>query len=81
MLEAGGDLVAGGAAPQDGPWIIAIEDPNGGERPVATVAVVQGAIATSSILVHRWTGAGRPAGPPPRSIPGRASPVVRAWRR
>lgn len=55
MIEAGGDLIAGGAAPQDGPWIIAIEDPHGGEPPIATVAVVQGAIATSSILVHRWT--------------------------
>ncbi len=55
MIEAGGDLIAGGAAPQDGPWIIAIEDPHGGEPPVATVALVQGAIATSSILVHHWT--------------------------
>lgn len=55
MIEAGGDLVAGGAAPQDGPWIIAIEDPHGGKRPIATVALGQGAIATSSILVHRWT--------------------------
>ena len=55
MLEAGGDLVAGGAAPQEGPWIIAIEDPSGAPDPVATVAVADGAIATSSILVNRWT--------------------------
>jgi FAD:protein FMN transferase len=61
MLEAGGDLVAGGPAPQDGPWIIAIEDPTGAPEPVATVAVPNGAVATSSILVNRWTAAdGRP---------------------
>jgi FAD:protein FMN transferase len=61
MLEAGGDLVAGGPAPQDGPWIIAIEDPSGAPDPVATVAVANGAVATSSILVNRWTAAdGRP---------------------
>ncbi len=61
MLEAGGDLVAGGPAPQEGPWIIAIEDPSGGSDPVATVAVMDGAVVTSSVLVHRWTAAdGRP---------------------
>ncbi len=43
LLEAGGDLVAGGPAPQGGPWIIAIEDPTGGDLPVATVAVPDGA--------------------------------------
>ncbi len=56
LLEAGGDLMAGGLAPQGGPWIIAIEDPDGGLEPVATIAVPGGAVATSSILVHRWTG-------------------------
>ncbi|MEO8230062.1 MAG: FAD:protein FMN transferase [Chloroflexota bacterium] len=57
MLEAGGDLVAGGPAPQEGPWVIAIEDPAGGADPIATVAVPEGAVATSSILVNRWTAA------------------------
>jgi thiamine biosynthesis lipoprotein len=57
LLEAGGDLVAGGPAPQDGPWIIAIEDPAGDSDPVAMVAVPDGAVATSSILVHHWTAA------------------------
>jgi thiamine biosynthesis lipoprotein len=60
LLEAGGDLVAGGPAPQGGPWIIALEDPTGDAVPVATVALPGGAVATSSILVHRWTaGDGR----------------------
>ena len=69
MIEAGGDLVAGGVAPQDGPWIVAIEDPHGGELPMATVALSGGAVATSSILVHRWTGAGRSPGPSPDRPP------------
>ncbi len=61
LLEAGGDLVAGGSAPQPGPWIVGIEDPTGGDGPLATVAVESGAVATSSTLVHRWTGDdGRP---------------------
>ncbi len=61
LLEAGGDLVAGGPAPQGGPWIIDIEDPAGGSRPVAVVAVPDGALATSSVLVNRWTSVdGRP---------------------
>ena len=55
LLEAGGDLVAGGPAPQGGPWVVALEDPTGADVPIATVAVPDGAVATSSTLVHRWT--------------------------
>jgi FAD:protein FMN transferase len=53
LLEAGGDLIARGVAPQGGPWMVAIEDPAGGEEP-AIVALRDGAICTSSIGVHRW---------------------------
>ncbi len=53
LLEAGGDLVARGNAPEGGPWMVAIEDPSGGEMP-AVVALHDGAICTSSIAVHRW---------------------------
>ncbi len=53
LLEAGGDLVARGDAPQGGPWMVAIEDPHAGEEP-AIVALRDGAICTSSIAVHRW---------------------------
>jgi thiamine biosynthesis lipoprotein len=55
LLEAGGDLVAGGPAPQGGPWVIDIEDPAGGSLAVAVIAVPDGAVATSSVLVNRWT--------------------------
>ena len=53
LLEAGGDLVARGAAPQPGPWLIGIEDPAGGPEP-AVVAIEAGAACTSSISVHAW---------------------------
>jgi len=53
LLEAGGDLVARGSAPQGGPWMVAIEDPFAAEEP-AIVALQDGAICTSSVAVHRW---------------------------
>jgi FAD:protein FMN transferase len=60
LLEAGGDLVAGGGAPQAGPWIVAIEDPTGGAEPLAMIGVERGAVTTSSTLVQRWSsGDGR----------------------
>jgi thiamine biosynthesis lipoprotein len=54
LLEAGGDIIASGAAPDPGPWMIGIEHPNTGEE-IAAVAVESGAICTSSIAVHRWS--------------------------
>jgi thiamine biosynthesis lipoprotein len=56
LLEAGGDLVAGGMAPQPGPWLIGIESPLTNDE-VAVVAVTKGAVCTSSIGVHAWTTA------------------------
>ncbi len=56
LLEAGGDLVASGPAPGDGPWLVGVEDPGGGSEPLAVIAVGQGAVATSSLLVNRWRG-------------------------
>jgi thiamine biosynthesis lipoprotein len=55
LLDAGGDIVARGAGPDRGPWLIGIEDPMGGSDPVAVVAIRDGAIATSSIRRLRWT--------------------------
>ncbi len=59
LLEAGGDLVAGGRGPDDG-WRIGIEDPAGAEAPIAVVAIDDLAVATSSIAVHAWVVDGRP---------------------
>jgi thiamine biosynthesis lipoprotein len=74
LIEAGGDIVGLGRGPLDGRWPIGIEDPGGGDD-LAVVALDEGALATSSIRVHRWQdpdgspvhhlldpGTGRPGG-------------------
>jgi thiamine biosynthesis lipoprotein len=58
LLEAGGDLVARGHDPDNGPWLVGIEDPAGGDD-LAVMAVADLAVATSSILVNRWRVDGR----------------------
>ncbi len=54
LLEAGGDLVAAGMAPQPGPWLVGIESPLAGEE-VAVLELAAGAVCTSSVGVHAWT--------------------------
>lgn len=56
LLEAGGDLVARGAAPQPGSWLVGIESPVVDEE-IAVLSVDTGAVCTSSIGVHAWTAA------------------------
>jgi thiamine biosynthesis lipoprotein len=59
LLDAGGDLVAGGEAPAGG-WQVGVEDPAApdpaGADPVVVVAVGAGAVATSSVRVRNWVG-------------------------
>jgi thiamine biosynthesis lipoprotein len=55
LLEAGGDVVVRGERPGGGPWQIGIEDPAGGDEPLAVISGTGGAIATSSTAVRRWT--------------------------
>lgn len=55
LIEAGGDLVAWGARAGGGPWQVGVEDPAGGEQPLAVIEITRGAIATSSTAVRRWT--------------------------
>jgi thiamine biosynthesis lipoprotein len=55
LIEAGGDIVAGGGAPV--PWRIGVEDPLGedaGAEPVAVMELDRGAVATSSVRVRHW---------------------------
>ncbi|HEY6057093.1 MAG TPA: FAD:protein FMN transferase [Candidatus Limnocylindrales bacterium] len=61
LLEAGGDLVAGGRAPDGSDWRVGIEDPSdepGRDRLPRLIAVVSlgrgAAAATSSVAVNRW---------------------------
>ena len=58
LLEAGGDLMAGGRGPDGAAWQLGVEDPAGGDD-LAVIAVSDQAVATSSIGVHRWALDGR----------------------
>ena len=59
LLDAGGDIAASGPGPDGLAWSVGIEDPVRPERVLATVALRDAAIATSSIAHRRWTHAGR----------------------
>ena len=56
LIDAGGDLVTVGIAP-DGGWRIGVEDPLVPGEHVAVAAVRTGAIATSSVRVRHWRDA------------------------
>jgi thiamine biosynthesis lipoprotein len=59
LVDAGGDLIASGEPPEGGPWRIGIEDPAGGEEPLAVVAASGEAFATSSVRRRRWRAGDR----------------------
>ncbi len=59
LVDLGGDGRVSGPDANGNPWSIGIEDPHGGDLPVATVAMVDGAYATSSIRVRQWSVGGR----------------------
>jgi len=56
LLDAGGDVVATGRPLDAAAWQIGIEDPGWSDRPLAVVALRDGALATSSTAVRTWTG-------------------------
>ncbi len=55
LIDAGGDCVARGTSPEGGPWRLGVENPGGGDDPLAVLAVVDRACATSSVRRCRWT--------------------------
>ena len=60
LIEAGGDCMASGRAPDGGPWHVGVEDPAGDLAPVAVLGLSDLAATTSSTRVRHWTAAGRP---------------------
>jgi thiamine biosynthesis lipoprotein len=64
LVEAGGDLATYGDGPDRDPgeprgWRAAVEDPRGGDTPIAVLDVTNAAAATSSIRLRRWRSGGR----------------------
>ena len=59
LINIGGDLRAVGFGPRGEDWTVEI-DPAATGLPLATVAVEQGGLATSTVLRRRWRVGGRP---------------------
>jgi thiamine biosynthesis lipoprotein len=59
LVEAGGDLYAAGAGPENEGWRVGIEDPRDGPEPVAVLRLEDLGCATSSIRVRHWRVGGR----------------------
>jgi thiamine biosynthesis lipoprotein len=60
VVEAGGDCACAGRASDGHPWMVGVEDPSGGNEPVAVLKLTGLACATSSTRTRRWAVAGRP---------------------
>ena len=58
LIAAGGDVVAAGLGPANRPWVVGIEDPADFRRTLDRVELVDAAVATSSVAVRSWRGAG-----------------------
>ena len=54
LIDAGGDCVCAGSGPDGSGWRIGVEDPFGGDLPVAVLDVTGGACATSSVRWLSW---------------------------
>lgn len=54
LVNAGGDCVVGGLAPDGRAWRVGVEDPLGGSRPVLVLGLTDTACATSSVRRLRW---------------------------
>jgi thiamine biosynthesis lipoprotein len=60
LLDAGGDCFCAGPGPEGDGWRVGVEDPAGGTRPVAVLALTDRGCATSSTRLRRWRCGGRP---------------------
>jgi len=59
LIDLGGDLRVAGAPPDGKAWTISIEDPFDPERELTRVALLHGAVVTTSITWRKWDRAGR----------------------
>lgn len=61
MVDAGGDIACAGAPPDGSPWLVGIANPHQPEVDLAALPLVDEAVATSSLVRHRWQHHGQPA--------------------
>ncbi len=55
LVSIGGDMSMAGVSPDDDGWSVAVEHDDSAERPLCTLAVSGGGVATSSTRTRRWT--------------------------
>ena len=65
-VNLGGDVRVAGCGPDGGPWTVGVWHPESAE-PVTRVGLADGAVATSTTRLRRWTVGGAPRPPPDRS--------------
>lgn len=54
VVEAGGDCFCAGTPADASRWRVGVEDPRGGDDPVAVVELADEAVATSSVRLRTW---------------------------
>lgn len=59
LIEAGGDCHCGGTSTDGAGWRVGVEDPEGGDQPIAVVELSDRACATSSVRTRSWKAGGR----------------------
>jgi FAD:protein FMN transferase len=59
LVDLGGDIVVWGATPEGGPWRLAIADPRSPGAHIGTIALADGAVATSGRDTRRFGPNGR----------------------
>ena len=55
LVDLGGDVRVVGDGPADGRWVVDVEDPRSGTRPLVRLSLSDAGIATSSRLRRRWS--------------------------
>lgn len=60
LIDAGGDCGCRGTGPDGDGWRVGVEDPRGGDNPLAVLELRDMACATSSIRLRQWHSGRRP---------------------
>lgn len=58
LVDAGGDCRLGGPGPDGDGWRVGVEDPAGGDAPIAVLGGQDMAVATSSVRLRSWQAGG-----------------------
>jgi thiamine biosynthesis lipoprotein len=59
LVDLGGDIVVWGLPPEGGPWRVAIADPRSAGARIGTIAIAEGAVATSGRDMRRFGPGGQ----------------------